>query len=104
VDDGIEQCLTQGAFRHRKALYVLGALVGRCGRVPLRASERSEFRLIAHFACDPDGHEIEMAYEGDVSQELLRSYFDALITAAKPFRTGRRGIVSAGDVGQSSSW
>src|SRR5262245_1418143 len=39
--------------------------------------------LLVQFDCTPSGHEIRLGYQGDVSQELLRQYYDALKAAQK---------------------
>jgi hypothetical protein len=48
---------------------------------PLGGS-RKQFQVLVQFTCRPDGHDVELAYQGDAPQDRLQQYFDAL-TATK---------------------
>ena len=37
------------------------------------------FRVMAQFKCEPAGHSVRLAYQGEVTEELLQAYYTALI-------------------------
>jgi hypothetical protein len=41
------------------------------------------------FNCTPAGHEVELAHQGDATDELLQAYYDVLMSAKKlPIKEG----------------
>ena len=42
-----------------------------------------EATVLVQFDCIPSGHQVRLAYQGEVSQELLQQYYDALKGATK---------------------
>lgn len=46
------------------------------------ASGRS-FRVMAQFKCEPGGHAVKLAHQGEATQELLDDYYNALVAADK---------------------
>lgn len=52
-------------------------------------SSGRQFRVMVQFTCNPAGHEVELAHQGDATPELLQAYYDALVAAKKlPVRDG----------------
>ena len=54
----------------------------RLAEDPLSNSGK-QFQVLVQFTCRPDGHDVEMSYQGDAPQERLQQYFDALIAAKR---------------------
>jgi hypothetical protein len=55
----------------------------------LFGSSGKQFRVMVQFTCKPAGHEVKLAHQGDVAQELLQAYYEALAAANKlPVRDG----------------
>lgn len=42
-----------------------------------------QFRVLVQFTCSAWGHEVQLAHQGDAPQELLDSYYNALLAAKK---------------------
>ena len=42
-----------------------------------------QFQVMVQFTCRPDGHEVDLAYQGDAPQERLQQYLDALASAKR---------------------
>jgi len=38
-----------------------------------------QFRVMAQFKCEPDGHGVKLAYQGEATEELLQAYYTALM-------------------------
>jgi hypothetical protein len=51
------------------------ATLGRSGR---------KFKLLVQFTCNPAGHKVDLAHQGEATPELLQAYYDALTAADKP--------------------
>jgi len=52
-------------------------------------SSGGQFRVLVQFDCTSTGHEVKLAHQGDVAQELLQGYYEALASAPKlPVRDG----------------
>jgi hypothetical protein len=48
-----------------------------------------QFRVMVQFNCKPAGHDVKLAHQGDATQELLQTYYDALAAAEKlPVKEG----------------
>jgi hypothetical protein len=48
------------------------------------SSSGKQFKVLVQFTCRPDGHDVELGYQGDdVPQERLQQYFDALVAAER---------------------
>jgi hypothetical protein len=56
--------------------------VVRLAEDPL-GSAGTKFQVMVQFKCRPDGHDVELAHQGDAPQERLQQYFDAPLIAAK---------------------
>jgi hypothetical protein len=51
--------------------------VERCAEQLFAESEKG-FKVMVQFKCSPSGHEIQMAHQGDASQELLQAFYESL--------------------------
>jgi hypothetical protein len=48
-----------------------------------------QFRVMVQFNCQPAGHEVKLAHQGDAPRELLQAYYAALTAAKKlPVKEG----------------
>jgi hypothetical protein len=56
--------------------------VVRLAENPL-GSAGTQIRVMVQFKCRPDGHDVELAHQGDAPQERLQQYYDALIAAKR---------------------
>ncbi len=64
--------------------------VERPAEVAFGASGK-RFHVLAQFTCKPAGHEVQLAHQGDATQEILQAYSDALVaTTNLPVKRGAR--------------
>lgn len=63
----------------------LAAFIGevvRSAEDPL-GSAGTRFQVMVQFKCRPDGHDVELAHQGEAPQERLQQYYDALMAAKR---------------------
>ena len=54
-------------------------------------SAHRSFRVMVQFTCEPGRHTVRLAHHGDATQDLLSTYYDALI-AAKPLAVSHADV------------
>jgi hypothetical protein len=78
---------SQSDIETRTTVADLAAFIREAERLADESFGKSgrRFQVMAQFHCQPTGHEVKLAHQGDATQELLQEYYDAL-TAAKKLR------------------
>jgi hypothetical protein len=56
--------------------------VERCAELALGGS-RTQFKLLVQFRCTAEGHQIQMAHQGEADPQLLQAFYDALAKIEK---------------------
>lgn len=89
--EGIRLLTSEADMEARTSVAEVAAFLREAERladVAFRNSGR-QFRVLVQFDCNPSGHEVKLAHQGDATQELLQGYYDALVAARKlPVRQG----------------
>jgi hypothetical protein len=74
---------TEDEFERRTSQEALSAFIREAVRLaegPLGGSG-TRLQVLAQFTCRPDGHDVQMAYQGDAPDEGLQEYYEALVAA-----------------------
>lgn len=90
-NNGVRLLTAQGEITARTSVESLVAFI-KCAEVSAQttlADVTANATILAQFACSPGKHDVQLAHEGNVSQDQLQSFYDALLALeAMPVTSG----------------
>jgi len=89
--DRVRLLTSQSEIAERTTVADLGSFIKEAERLAEESFENSgkSFRLMVQFNCRPDGHEVKLAHQGEVTKDMLQPFYDGLTAAKKlPVKDG----------------